>query len=181
MRENGRIEVAGKFVTRGELRKLGPETIERCKNHFPPGRDQAILVAYYEQFRDELALTYRELRAVEVGRNLAFVSTSRTERGPSPYDEAIVAAEGALTTAESAARAALEEVVKARKAIAKERGKKKIIRSRLEATFIEDVQASDLYKDLNRASVRCRAKLNNLRLARDRWHALRQYEREQAK
>ncbi len=101
--------------------------------------------------------------------------------GASPFAESIQKAEGALAEAEETASEGLEEVVKTRQAVIEELGKKKLNRAKLQAAEIEETQASERYKDLDRAAVHARAELNDLRRARDRWLALREYEESQKK
>ena len=101
--------------------------------------------------------------------------------GANRFTESIQKTEGALAEAEETASEGLEEVVKARQAVIEELGKKKLDRAKLQAAEIEETQASERYKDLDRAAVHARAELNDLRRARDRWLALREYEESQKK
>ena len=175
------IEILGERFTRAQLRKAGPEVVERCRSIFPPGRDQAVLVAFARDFNDEPGLTSLELRAAEIGRNLTCETRSKPDRGPSPFDDRIDAAVTAAVEADDTAGVALEALVKAQRAVTRERSKTKIDAARLDASVGEAAQVADAYKVSNLAAVKCKAALNNLGRARDGWRALREYHASQKK
>ena len=135
--------------------------------------ESAAIEKFAELFADQPTEDPLDVSILESGRAFRFIVPSKPPPEPTPFDQDLEEALAALEMAKASTYKAISDVVSAKRAHRNgKKGKVSIDRVR---------QLEENYRDVARSESRARVQVNRLAGSRDRFRALRRYEREQGK